>query len=65
MGLEFTSIIVVHHMKVSGKTIYNMVLVLRFGLIILNIRDSMSREVRMVSAPITGLTEVITKASGQ
>lgn len=65
MGLEFTSIIVVHHMKVSGKTIYNMVLVLRFGLIILNIRDSTSRGVRMVLAPITGLTEVITKVSGQ
>jgi FtsZ-interacting cell division protein ZipA len=64
MELEFTSIIVVHVMKVSGKTIFSMASVLKFGLIIQNIKDSMSKGVKMVLVLIIGQMEVTMKGSG-
>lgn len=64
MELEFTSIIVVHHMKVSGKMISSTDSVLKSGLIIQSIKDSMRKEVKMDLVLIIGQMEVTMKASG-
>ena len=63
--LEFIIIIMEQNMKVNGQMIFNMEKVYKLGLMVVNIRDGITQEKKMVKESMFGKMEVIIVVIGQ
>lgn len=64
LDMEFTFITMVQDIKVIGSMIINMVMVLRLGLMVVNMRETTKKERKTEKVNTLGKTEVFTRETG-